>query len=212
MAVHPSASPLAVSDRPWARDLAVLVAGIGLRVDYARSFGLKVKPPAGFTEGDHAATLTALRAAAVRRVQPIRGSGFTLVPALGYRKLQLTTSPKDGVTIDGLPDADLSGFEARVDLEVPVGAFTLLAGGGYTLWTGKKDLVGDGFFGSGSARGLQVEGGAAFSLVSPLSVRAVVVYDATSYSGLGDPAAGVGTASGASDRYLGGRVTVRAEF
>ncbi len=30
MAVQPSASPLAVSDRPWARDLAVLVAGIGL--------------------------------------------------------------------------------------------------------------------------------------------------------------------------------------
>ncbi|HYD39632.1 MAG TPA: hypothetical protein VEB43_02290 [Anaeromyxobacter sp.] len=189
-----------------------LVAGIGVRADYARSVGLKVKPPAGFTEGEHEATLTALRAAVVWRVQPIRDSGFTLVPALGYRKLQLTTAPKDGVTIEGLPDADLAGVEARLDLEAPVGAFTLLAGAGYTTWTSKGDLVGDGFFGSGSARALQFEGGAEFSLVPPLTIRAVLVYDATSYSGLDDAAAGVGTAGGASDRYLGGRLTLRAEF
>lgn len=189
-----------------------LVAGIGARVEYGRSFGLEVEPPAGFTEGTHDATLTSLRAAVVWRVQPVTGSGFTLVPALGYRSLQLTTSSKDGIEISGLPDSNLSGFEARLDLEAPVGAFTLLAGGGYTTWTNAEDLVGDEFFGSGSAHAFEVEGGAEFSLVPPLTIRAVVVYDATSYSDLGDPAAGVGAASGASDKYFGGRVTVRAEF
>ena len=165
-------------------------------------------PPPGATEGSHDSTMTALRVGAVWRVRPLAGSKLTLVPALGWRRLQLTTSPE----IEGLPDASLSGFEARLDLEAPVGGFTLLAGGGYTMWTSAEELVEGGFFGSGSARAFQVEGGAAFAISRPLSLRAVVVYDATSYSGLADPASGIGTASGASDRYLGARVTVRAEW
>jgi hypothetical protein len=189
-----------------------LVSGIGLRLDYGRSVGLTVKPPTGSTEGTHAGAVSAMRVGVLWRVQPMAGSGFTLVPGLGYRSLQVTTSAKGGVTIDGLPDATLSGYEARLDLEAPVGGMRVLAGGGYTMWTNAKDLVKGGFFGSGSARAFELEGGLQFKVLGPLAVRAVAVYESTSYTGLGDPAAGVGTASGATDKYLGARATVRAEW
>jgi hypothetical protein len=189
-----------------------LLAGVGVRAEYGRSFGLTVEPPAGFTEGSHDATLTSLRLGLVWRVQPMAGSRFTLLPAVGYRSLELTTAAQGGVEIDGLPDAKLSGYEARVDLEAPVGGLTLVAGGGYTMWTSAEELVeGDGFFGSGSARGIEVEGGLQFRILRSVFVRAVVVYDSTSYSSLGDPA-GAFDASGATDKYFGGRATLRAEW
>jgi hypothetical protein len=186
------------------------LAGLGVRVEYGRSFGLQVEPPAGFTEGTHEATLTTMRLGVLWRVQPMSGSGFALLPSVGYRALQLETSAKDGVEIDGLPDADLSGYEARLDLEAPVGGFTLLAGGGYTKWTSAKELVSDAFFPEGSAHAIEFEAGAQFRITKPLSIRALVVYDSTSYSDLAGGSAY--TASGATDKYLGVRATARWEF
>jgi len=190
-----------------------LWAGIGLYLDYGHSVGLKVQPPAGSTEGSHDASLSVLDAGLLWRLRPISGSRFTVAPAFGYRSLQQVTSAKNGVKIDGLPDTNLSGFELRVDLDAPVsGLVSLQAGGGYTFWTSAKDMVGDGFFGQGSARGFEVEGGASFHLTGVLSIRALVEYQATSYSSLADPAPGLGTANGATDAYLGARAMLRGEF
>lgn len=186
-----------------------LWSGMGIYADYGQSVGLKVKPPAGSPEGNHKGSLTTLDAGLVWRLQPFSGSRFAVAPALGYRSLRLVTSPK----IDGLPDARLSGYQLRVDVSAPVtSSLTVLGGGGYTLWTSAKDLVKGGYFSKGSARGWQVEAGAAYRLFGPLSVKGLLEYQSTSYSGLDEPAAGLGTASGAKETYLGGRVMLRGEF
>jgi hypothetical protein len=191
-----------------------LFSGIGITADYGHSIGLQVTPPTGSTEGSHPATLTMLNAGLVWRMKPMSSSEFVLAPALRYRSLQLVTSAKGGVTIAGLPDARLSGYDLRLDIEAPVGSsLSLLAGGGYTFWTSGKDLVkGTGFFGSGSVHGLEAEAGISYRITGPLSARALFEYQSASYSSLGNPAPGIGTASGASDTYLGFRAMVRAEF
>ena len=191
-----------------------LVAGIGLYLDYGHSLGLKVNPPSGSTEGAHEASLTVLDLGLAWRVRPVSGSRFTLVPALGYRSLQLVTSAKNGKTIDGLPDTKLSGYELRLDVEAPVGdRFGVLGGAGYTLWTSAKDLVkGTGYFGKGSARGLQADVGASYAFWGPLSARLLLDYQSTSYSSLGNPGTLGMSASSATDTYLGGRLMLRAEF
>jgi hypothetical protein len=190
-----------------------LLAGLGVYADLGKSFGLKVKPPSPSTEGNHDASLTTLGGGVVWRVQPVKSSGFVLAPALGYRSLQLVTSDKGGVHLDGLPDAKLSGFALRLDAEAPLNErLAILAGGGYTLWTSAKDLVKGGYFGKGSARGLEFEAGVGYRLVGPLSVRGLIEYQSQSYSSLGDVQAGLGTASGAKDAYLGGRAMLRAAF
>lgn len=191
-----------------------LAAGIGLYLDYGHSIGLKVNPPSGNTEGAHEASLSMLDLGLAWRVRPISGSRFTLVPAVGYRSLQLVTSAKNGVTIDGLPDAKLSGYELRLDLEAPVGGrFGVLGGAGYTLWTSAKDLVkGSGYFGTGSARDLQVDAGISYAFWGPLSARLLLDYQSTGYSSLGNPGTAGMSASSATDTYLGGRLLLRAEF
>jgi hypothetical protein len=189
-----------------------LLAGIGGFVEYGQSVGLKVKPPSGSPEGNHAGRLTSLDLGALWRLHLISGSRFALAPALAYRSLQVTTSSKDGRTIPGVPDTRPSGFQLRLDAELPVTpSVLLLGGGGYTLWTSKKDVVGT-FFGKGSARGYSLDAGASWRFMGPLSVKALVAYESVSYTGLGDPKPTYGTASGARDAYLGGRFMVRAEY
>jgi hypothetical protein len=185
-----------------------LWSGIGVYARYAQSFGLKVTPPSGSTDGNHDGKLTRFELGAVWRLRPVSGSRFVVAPALGYRTLQVTTSP----AIDGLPDTRPSGYELRVDTEVPVSpSIALLGGGGYTLWTAKKEIVGS-YFGKGSAHGLELEAGASWSFHGPLSARALVEYQSISYTGLSEPRTDFGTASSAKDGYLGGRLMLRAEY
>jgi hypothetical protein len=185
------------------------LSGLGLYAEYSHSVGLKVKPPSGDTSGNRNGTLTTLDLGMAWRLRPVASSGFTLIPALGYRSLQVTTSPK----IDGLPDAKLSGYELRLDLDAPVGRkFRFLAGGGYTLWTQAKELVKGGYFGKGTARGFEIEGGGQYRFWGPLHAKLMLEWQSQKYSGLGKPASSEWSASGASDSYLGARFMVRGEF
>jgi hypothetical protein len=187
-----------------------LLAGVGIYAEYGQSVGLKVKPPSGSAGGNRPGKLTSFDLGAVWRLRPIPASRFVLAPAIGYRSLQVTTG---GAAIDGLPDTRPSGFELRVDSEIPVTpSFALLGGGGYTRWTSKKDIVGDGFFGKGSARGFELSAGASYRFYGPLFARALIEYQSISYTGLEAPAAGMGSASSARDSYLGGRLMLRAEY
>jgi hypothetical protein len=196
---------------PAALAASPFVSGIGLYLDYGHSMGLVVKPPSGSTEGNHSASLSTVDVGVLWRLRPISGSHFVVAPALGYRSLQVLTSAKNGVKIDGLPDAKLSGYELRVDLEAPVsGRFAILGGGGYTMWTSAKDLVKGGYFGKGSAHGFQVDAGLSYAFFGPVSARALLDYQSTSYSSLGGST--TYTATSASDTYLGGRFLLRAEF
>jgi hypothetical protein len=189
-----------------------LLSGIGGYVQYGQSFGLKVKPPSGATEGNHDGKLTSLDLGLVWRLQPVSGSRFVIAPAVAYRSLQVTTGSKNGVAIAGLADTKPAGFEARLDTEIPlVPGFRFLAGGGYTLWTAREDVAGT-FFGKGSAYGYQLDGGASYRFWGPLSLKGLVEYQSIKYTGLKDPRTRFGTATSAGDTYFGGRIMLRAEY
>jgi hypothetical protein len=193
-------------------DARPMLAGIGVYLDYWKSMGLKVKPPSGSTEGNHDGSLGALDAGLVWRVRPFSSLPLQLAPALGYRSFSVTTADKGGVSIDGLPDAKLSGLELRLDASAPVAErFVVMGGAGYTMWTSAKDLVKGGFFPGGSARGLELEGGLSYRFWGPLSAKAVLEYQRTSYTLKDDPTATY-VASGATDSSFGLRATVRGEF
>jgi hypothetical protein len=91
--------------------------------------------------------------------------------------------------------------------------YALILDAGYVLWTSSKDLVGGKvrFFPSGTARALDLEGGLSVALFGSYSARFVAEYSSTSYSLDADPTSTY-RASGATDRYLGVRATVRADF
>jgi len=182
-----------------------LMAGLGVFGDYTRSVGFKTK--VGTEKLD--TTFARLRAGLLWRL-PL-GDGFALVPALSYETLQLAVSPR----VVGLPDAALAGFRGGLGAELAVHPrVTLLAGAGYVLWTGAKDLVkGDPvFFPGGSAAALEAEAGVGVKLVDWLSVRALGEYSRTSYSLDQDATSSAYDATGATDAYLGFRVMLRAQY
>ena len=185
-------------------------AGIGLFADYSFSLGLKTTDPV--SGADHPTSFTRLGAGVCWRLHPVPSSRFALIPALSYQQLKFTIEPLAGVPIQGLPDANLSGVKAGVAAEIPAsGAVSILLGVGYVKWTTAGDLVGDGFFPSGSAYALEAEAGLSVAFSGLLSLRVVGEYSGTRYSLEPDPN-GTYQASGAADQYLGGRIMLRAEL
>jgi hypothetical protein len=185
------------TDDPW-------LGGIGLLASYGFSVGLETQAPGG---GSSPSSFQVLRAGLLWRVRPVAGSGFALVPLVAYRMQSFTVDPP----ITGLPDSSLSGVELGLGLELPIGIVTLLAGGGYVAWIGTADMVSAAYFASGSAFALEAELGLSVRLLGPVSLRAVGTYSRTSYTLSQGSSAGY-QATGATDQYLGGRVTVRGEF
>jgi hypothetical protein len=185
------------------------LAGVGLLADYGLSVGLKTKDPGG---AEHASRFTRLGVGLCWRLHPSPSSRFALVPAVSYQQLKLTVDPLAGAPIPGLPDADLSGVKASLGVEIPVGgAVSVLIGAGYVRWTTAKDLVGVGFFPSGSAYALEADAGLSVALAGMLSLRILGEMSSTRYSLTPSPG-GTYQANGATDQYLGGRAMLRAEF
>lgn len=185
------------------------LAGIGLLADYGMSVGLKTKDQGG---ADHSSRFTRLGAGLCWRLHPSSSSRFALVPAVSYQQLKLSVDPLAGAPIPGLPDADLSGVKASLGAEIPIGgAVTVLVGVGYVKWTTARDLVGAGFFRSGSAYALEADAGLSVALAGMLSLRLLGEVSSTRYSLTPSPG-GTYQATGATDQYLGGRAMLRAEF
>lgn len=182
------------------------LAGLGVFADYRRSVGFEVSAGAQ----DHSARLSRLSAGLTWRLPPLSALRLALAPAVSYERLEVIVSG----TVPGLPDARLEGVKLGADLGVPIGArFALLLGGGWVHWTSSKDLV-DGdvaFFPSGSASALEAEAGFAVAFARRLSVRLVGEYSSTRYS-LDADVTGRYRATEATDRYLGGRASLRAEL
>jgi hypothetical protein len=183
------------------------LAGIGLFGEYAFSVGLTTQDPSG--GADHSTSFSRLGAGLLWRIEPAAGSRFALIPAVSYQSLKFTVG---GTPVPGLPDADLSGFKAGIDVEIPVGgAVAILLGAGYVYWTSAADLVSDAFFPSGSAYAAEAQAGVSIGLGGAFSLRVLGDYSGTRYS-LEPSPGGTYQATGASDRYLGGRALLRAEF
>jgi len=184
--------------------------GLGVFADYGFSVGLKTSEPAGGAK--HSTSFSRLGAGLAWRLLPVSSSRFALIPAVSYQQLKFKIEPLAGVPIAGLPDANLSGVKAGAGAEIPLGsAVSILLGVGYVKWTTAKDLVGDGFFPGGSAYALEAEAGVSVALSGLLSLRILGEYSGTKYSLQPDPS-GTYQATGATDRYLGGRAMLRAEL
>jgi hypothetical protein len=182
-------------------------AGLGAFAGYRRSVGFEVRDPSQ----TRSAELVRLSAGVLWRLPPQTPLHLVLTPALSYERRDATVS---GGGIAGLPDAHLRGVKIGAGLLAPVTPrYALLLDAGYVLWTTSKDLVGgDGrFFPSGSAGAVEVEAGLSAALFGRYSARLVAELSSTSYSLDADPTATY-RASGATDRFLGLRATVRADF
>jgi hypothetical protein len=181
-------------------------AGVGIFVDAGRSLGLTTEVPGGGDARD--STYSRLTAGALWRI-PV-GARVALVPSVAYDSLKLRVDP----AIAGLPDADLSGFAAKLAVELRVArAVKLLLGGGYVAWLTARDLIeGDvPYFPGDSAYALEAEGGIDVALVAPVSLRIVGQYSGTSYTLDPDPT-GTYVAEDATDRFVSAHASIRAEF
>jgi len=208
MSVDAVASPrvrLEVFPAAWLTRGAL--SGLGAFGEYRRSVGFEVRSG---TE-KRSAELARLGAGLTWRLPPLTSWKLGLAPAVSYERVDLTVG---GGGIAGLPDAHLRGVKAGLGVAVPIGSrLALLLGGGYVRWTSAGDLVKGKvpFFPSGSASAVEAEAGLSAALFGRVSAQLLGEYGSTSYSLDPDPT-GTYRASGATDRSLGGRVTVRAEL
>jgi hypothetical protein len=182
------------------------LAGLGVFADYRFSVGFEVRTAAE----TRSAELNRLGAGLIWRLPALSGWRLGFAPAISYERRELTVSG----AVPGLPDAHLQGVKAGVALAVPVASrFALLLGAGYVHWTSSADLVrGDvSFFPSGSASAIEAEAGFSVALFRRFSIRLLGEYSSTAYALDPDPT-GAYRASRATDRYLGGRASMRAEL
>jgi len=179
------------------------LGGLGAFGDYSTSVGFKTQVQG--TAEKRGTTFTNVEAGLLWRV-PL--GGVVLVPAASWKRATLAVSP----SIGGLPDARLTGWKGALGVEIALGGHVAaLAGGGYVLWTAKRELVGPSFFPGGSASGLEGEIGLSVGLSRSISLRALAEYRSTRYSLDPDPT-GTWVASGATDTCLGGRIMLRGEY
>ena len=183
-----------------------IASGIGLVANYGTTVGLKGTAPTG---DSLPSTLWWLRLGAEWRFRPMASSEFSVVPAVSYLMQKFTVSPP----YPGLPNTSLSGIEGSLRFDIPVmPVLSVLAGASYVYWFSEEDLVGNAqYFPAGSAWGLEAEVGLSVRVWGPLSVRGLGTYSLTTYTLTPTPATAY-QSTGASDRYIGGRVTVRGEF
>jgi hypothetical protein len=181
-------------------------AGLGVFAEAARSIGLTTEPPGGGDDRD--SVYSRVSAGVLWRV-PLGGRVW-LVPSLAYDSLKLRVDPE----IPGLPEADLSGFAAKVGGELrALARVKVLLAVGYVRWVTARDLVeGDvAYFPGGSASALETEAGADVALSGPFSIRVLAQLSNTSYDLDADPT-GTYVASDATDRFVSAHASLRAEF
>jgi hypothetical protein len=197
---------LALELYPAARLTDGALAGLGAFADYRMSIGFKVRS-AGQTYGT---SLSRLGAGVTWRLPPLTSLKLVLAPAASYERRDVNVSG----TIAGLADTHLAGVRLGARLSAPVTSrFQLLVGGGYVRWTSVGDLAksGGGFFPSGKASAFELEAGLSMALYGPFSARLVGEYGSTSYTLDADPT-GAYVASGATDRWSGATLSIRAEL
>lgn len=189
------------------------LAGLGFFGNYSFSIGLKSKQPT--TGIDESSDMTMLSAGVEARIRPIKYSDFAFTIPVAYRTYKFTV---DNATTEfpGLPLQALTGISVGLKFEIPIGSwFVILLGGDYVFWINKHQLIGNPqnpvYFPSGHAGAIEFEAGVGFYLFGPLSVRALGEYSSTSYSFDADPT-GTYTATGATDRLIGGRAVIRLDF
>ncbi len=196
---------------PFAKTGSFL-AGLGIFGQYQFSLGLKSQQPT--TGVEESSSLSMLSAGLEARIRPVKYSDFAIVIPVAFRTYKFSVD-NAASEFPGLPLQSMLGVSAGLKLEIPIGSwFLILLGGDYVFWFQKQQLIGNSnptYFPGGSAGAIEFEAGVGFYIFGPLSLRLLGEYSNTNYSFNADPT-GTYTATGASDRLIGGRATVRVEF
>ena len=166
-------------------------AGIGIFGDYSMSLGLKSKFQDTANTFEKGTTYTNWQAGVEWRMRFWKDSDFAFVPFFAYGKQKFVT------------DGDPTGS-----------GFWILVSGDYVSWSTKNLAIQDDTGANsttftGSAHAIEAELGFHIQLVGPLAVRIYGTYSSTSFTFDQNQAEAAGSAT---DRYLGGRVTLRLQF
>jgi hypothetical protein len=196
---------LRVDAFPWTVSEGWL-AGMGAFGSYGRSVGFRAQDAAGTKYDAQYAALDVGVAYRVTAAAP----ALLVTPTLSYRRVTFAVS-KRSTALAALPDTTLAGPALGADLDVALtGRTRLLASAAVTFWTTADDLVGGGTFSTGgSAYALGGSAGLAVGLTRALGARALIEYEQTRYSLRGT---GTYPSTGATDRFLGGRIELRWSF
>lgn len=193
-----------------------LFAGIGLYGDYTMSIGLKSSFADASNTFEKGTTFNRLNAGVEWRLRFWKDSDFAIVPFASYSRQKFVTdgSPSDA-GFAGLPQFDLTGIKFGLRLDIPVtSGFWILVGGDYVLWNNKSLAVQDSSGGNstsftGSAKAIEADLGVRFALFGPVWLGVDFFYSSTTFTfDDGQPQA----AGSATDRYLGGSITLRVQL
>ena len=191
-------------------------AGIGLYADYAMSVGLKSSFSDSANTFEKGTTFSKLNAGVEWRMRFWKDSDFAIVPffAYGTQKFVTDGGPND-VGFGGLPQFDLTGIKFGLRLDIPVtSGFWILVGGDYVLWNNKTLAVQDSTglnstsF-SGSAKAIEADLGLRIALFGPVWLGVDFFYSSTSFTFDDNQPEAAGSAT---DRYLGGSITLRVQL
>lgn len=194
-----------------------LLAGLGLDASFSMVVGLRsqLKPAdcvapcaAGPVYGTNS---TKLDFALKFRI-PFGDSGIAVAPHAGFRTHSFSVGKgSDGTTLSGMPGINYSAIKLGLVADGTFGNFLVFLNFSYLPVLSSGEIISATYFPAGSASGL--EGGGGIGLKMPfleaLQVRAA--FNFTRY-GLSFKPSGTYNATGATDQYIGGNLSLRYTF
>ncbi len=146
-------------------------------------------------------------------IVPVKSYPFAISPYVGVRSQSFTVSPlSDGRRLDGLPNIGFLGLRVGLGVEVPivVNLFSLFGRFGVVPTFASGEIISAAFFPNGSTFGFETNVGLAVRIFV-VELRAAFEYSSWGMSFVTQPT-DTYVAAGATDRYLGGNVTLRFAF
>jgi hypothetical protein len=198
---------------PLAFFLHGLAAGIGLTGDAAFAVGLTSKLPDGTS---FPTRVTRFGAGLKWSIRPIQGSGFNFGPEVGFRAWDFELLPgAGGVTVSQVPLIAYRAIDAGLSVEVPLGSIgTISARGSYQPLLSAANLISSSIFPTGHGAGWNGELTLGFfvGLKQYLEVRLSGTFDQYNLTFTDVSPTAAFRATGSTDLYIGGRLSLRVRW
>ena len=190
-----------------------LLAGLGVEVAFGIAPYLKSRRE---STPDDSYPTTAMKLDAGLRWRIVVSPTFPLAvtPFVGVKVQSFTVGKSAaGATLDGLPGISFVGLRAGLGLDVPIVPKLLYVVGRFAVLPifSSGEIISKDYFKSGSTFGFEAGVGAAVELAKIFQIRATfeyTQYGLTFTTQEGDTY----RAAGATDRYLGGNLSIRLQF
>ena len=198
---------------PLARAVEGWLSGLALVGDETFSIGLQ-SAVSGSTGASFPSSFNQLSIGLRLKLDPSSAAGWSLAPELGYRQTLFTVKPSsDGTVLTGLPNLNYQGAYAGAAVDWHWGGsnFSSRFRADIVRVLRLHELVSDAYFPHGSTWGF--EGELALQWAFAPSFSAVVSAQYTRYLiALTTQPSDAYVASGASDQYVSGSISLQAHF